>query len=103
MGVNIGRYIFEGPFSTDDSLEDRSGVYAILRPNLYGSYDVIDIGESHAVRKRLKNHDRAFCWLWYCGNAPYYAVYYTKHLEQPGRKQIEQELRKICNPPCGDR
>ncbi len=100
MGVEIGRYVFDGPFINVESLEDKSGVYAILRPSANGNYDVIDIGESHAVRKRLKNHDRAFCWLQFCGNAPYYAVYYT---EEFARKQIEHELRIIYNPPCGDR
>ncbi len=103
MGVEIGRYVFDGPFLSVENLEDKSGVYAILCPNANGNYDVIDIGESHAVRKRLKNHDRAFCWLQYCDNAPCYAVLYTKYLEQPGRKHIEQELRSFYNPPCGDR
>lgn len=100
MGVRIGNYIFEGPYLSVDDVADRSGVYAVLRANINGKFDVIDIGESHAVHKRLKNHDRAFCWLQFCDNAPYYAVYYT---EEVTRKQIEHELRIIYNPPCGDR
>ena len=100
MAITIGRYTFEGPFESTFSIEDRSGIYAVLSHNGL-RYDVVDIGESATVRSRIESHDRADCWARYGGR--YYAVYYTPFSQQPARKQIEQELRRQYNPPCGDR
>jgi len=30
MGITISGYSFDGPYLTTDSIEDRSGVYAVL-------------------------------------------------------------------------
>lgn len=102
MGVNIGTYDFEGPYYAKGYLEDRSGVYAILC-KINDKYKILDIGESSAVRTRVENHDREDCWESHCGGTIMYAVYYTPNKQQAGRMEIEQELRKQFNPPCGDR
>lgn len=102
MSIKIGKYKFEGPYSSDDSLDDSSGVYAILCNNS-DSYKVIDVGESSEVRTRVKTHDRRNCWERNCFYTIMYAVYYTPHKKQSGRKKIEQEIREEYDPPCGDR
>ena len=102
MSINIGRYAFEGPYSSTDLLEDRSGVYAIIDRRDTGNYP-IDVGESSAVRSRVENHDRKGCWNKHAQGQLLVAVYYTPHLQQAGRKEIEQEIRDEFNPPCGER
>ncbi|GAB4364101.1 MAG: hypothetical protein Kow0060_21090 [Methylohalobius crimeensis] len=101
MGINIGNYNFEGPFTTTANLKNQSGVYAILGRNFTSErWKVVDIGESAAVRDRVDNHDRATCWKRRGHSQLTAAVYYCA--QQP-RMRIEQELRNQFNPPCGDR
>jgi hypothetical protein len=100
MSITIGSNNFEGPFPSTQTIEDRSGVYAILSENSDGKYTLIDVGESAGVKTRLDSHDRRSCWLRKC-SSPNYAVYYTPNLQSAGRVAIEQEIRSKYNPPCG--
>ncbi|GBD38316.1 hypothetical protein HRbin37_00563 [bacterium HR37] len=102
MSITIGKYSFEGPYDSTDSLQDRSGVYAILdqRPD---GYHLIDVGESSQVKTRVETHDREGCWQRHSLGTLMVAVLYTPHLQQPGRWAIEQEIRRQYNPPCGER
>lgn len=108
MAINIGNYTFEGPYAFQNNnvptewLEDRSGVYVILdyHTNLY---HVLDVGESAEVRTRIANHDRHNCWLQHRQGQLAVAVLYTPNKQQTGRMNIEQELRREYNPPCGER
>lgn len=102
MTITIGNYTFEGPYSNFASLLDRSGIYVILCLK-DGKRLVIDVGESATVKSRVEGHDRAPCWRKHCAGTLEVAVYYTPNTQQPGRMQIEQELRKLYQPPCGDR
>ena len=100
--VKIGDYTFDGPYASMDRIEDRSGVYAVLCRKEDGYY-LIDIGESAQVKTRLDTHDRKDCWKRNCQGTLTYAVYYTPHLQQPGRMEIEQKLRAQYRPPCGEK
>lgn len=100
--INIGSYQFNGPFDNTSFLIDASGVYVILCVTA-NSTTVVDIGESHAVKNRVENHDRADCWKKHCSGSLRVAVYYTPYLQQAGRKKVEQELRQQYAPVCGDR
>ena len=101
MGVTIGNYSFVGPLLSTNEIEDRSGIYAVLHNTGNGNYKVIDVGESAGVKSRLDSHDRKPCWLKHCSPIPYYAVHYTPNQHQSGRMDIEQELRRKFQPPCG--
>lgn len=103
MSITISGYTFEGPFKTTTSLQNRSGVYAILDYRSNGQYYVTDVGESANVRDRVENHDRAACWKRHTQGTLYYAAYYTPSLQQPGRREVEQKIRTEYNPPCGVR
>ena len=100
MGITIDKYSFDGPYSSADLLEDRSGVYAIMCER-EEKYYLIDVGESHGVKSRVENHERKDCWERECTGTLVYAVYYTPNLQQPGRMEIEQEIRDRYAPPCG--
>lgn len=101
MAINVNGYSAQGPFTNPQLLEDRSGVYLILTRNGNGTtWTVVDIGESHAVRSRVMDHDRRPCWVQNNkGTLSCAAIYAT----QEQRMLIEQELRDQYSPVCGDR
>ncbi len=102
MSITLAGYKFNGPFKSTSSLEDKSGVYAILTPTNASRYKVVDVGESATVKSRVENHDRKSCWQRNASSGRlYYAVHYTPGLHQAGRKTIEQKVRQQYNPPCG--
>jgi len=101
LTITVGKYTFDGQYLSTDSIEDRSGVYAIHCKKNDKNY-LKDVGESAEVKTRLDNHDRKDCWDENCDGSITYAVYYTPNLQQAGRKEIEQEIRNQYNPPCGE-
>ncbi|NOZ27999.1 MAG: hypothetical protein GXP39_08105 [Chloroflexi bacterium] len=102
MGIKIGDYTFEGPYTDTSKLQDHSGVYAII---CYQDqrYHLVDVGESANVKERVENHDRKECWSRNCPGTLMFSVLYTPNLQQPGRKKIEQDVRNKFNPPCGEK
>lgn len=102
MSINIGGYSFSGPYSSTESLEDRSGVYAIL-DTCSGKNYLLDVGESVEVQSRVENHDRKSCWDRNKKGTITYAVHYTPGLHQAGRMKIEQDIRSQYKIPCGKR
>ena len=101
MSFERNGYHFEGAFTSPESLEERSGVYVIWCKS-GENWTCLDIGESHNVKERITNHDRANQWRKNCRGQIYYAVHYTPNLQQSGRMKIEQHLRSIENPICGE-
>lgn len=100
MTIEIAGYTFNGPYTSTDLIEDKSGVYAVLCKEK-DKYYVIDVGESAEVKSRLDDHDRKDCWKKECQGPLTYGVTYTPHLQQEGRTEIEQKIRDQFNPPCG--
>jgi len=101
MTIKIGGHTFNGPYTSKDSIEDKSGVYAVLCKK-EDEYYMIDVGESSEVKSRLDSHDRKSCWTKECKEVITYAVRYTPNLKQKGRKEIEQEIRGKLNVSCGE-
>lgn len=102
MSITIGRYIFEGPYTNAGSLQDKSGVYAILC-HIGRNYNLVDVGESATVKSRVEGHDRKDCWQRNCNSTLEVAVLYSPNAQQPGRMAIEQEIRDQYKPPCGQK
>jgi hypothetical protein len=100
MSIAVGQYSFEGPYTNTDSLEDRSGIYAIL---CYRDlrYYLVDVGETATVKSRVNNHDRSGCWTRNCGGTLTVSVLYTPGLQQAGRCEIERNIRSQFSPACG--
>lgn len=101
MALNVGRYQFEGPYSSTTQLLDQSGIYVIVA-SINGQYQPVDCGESATVKTRVENHDRQLCWQSQPG-ALMAAVLYTPGLQSAGRCTIEQEIRSQYSFPCGQR
>jgi hypothetical protein len=120
MSLQFGDYTFEGPFETIENIDDRPGVYMVLCSSKDGKFSVLDIGEAGwghpdgsgllwrdrrskgaGVKTRLKNHNRKKCWEDHCaGGSLLFAVRYEN--DDRERLKIEEELRRILNPPCGE-
>ncbi len=99
MSINIGKYHAEGPFSNQNLLQARSGVYVILgRKNSTSNWTVVDVGESQNVQERVSSHDRSPCWRGQGHSELAVAAIYKDERE---RMQIERELRQHFAPPCG--
>ncbi len=102
MGFECWRYQFDGAYTSPDFLQSRSGVYVIWCKS-GGDWIVIDVGEAGDVKERVSNHDRDDCWPRNCSGTIYYSATYTPNLQQAGRMEIEQKIRELTNPPCGER
>ncbi|WP_143842022.1 hypothetical protein [Nostoc sp. 106C] len=100
MTIQIGNYLFEGPYWDINVLNEQSGVYTIVDCHSNGSSYVLDVGESDSVRTRVQYHNRKACWTRNCRGTLAVAVYYTSELR---RMRIEQELRAQYAPVCGIR
>lgn len=100
MSINIGKYQFDGSYSSTGSLQDRAGVYAIICRN-GNTNSLIDVGESATVKSRVDSHDRKNCWQRNCSSQLVVAVLYTPGQQQSGRMKIEKEIRDQYNPSCG--
>lgn len=98
--MTIGEYTFDGVYNSTENLQDKSGVYAIICQK-GDKYYIIDVGESANVKTRVQNHDRKDCWKKNCQEIIVYAVLYTPNLQQLGRMEIEQKIRKKFDPFCG--
>jgi hypothetical protein len=91
---------FEGAFSSSDNLKSVSGVYVIWCKE-GDNWKVLDVGEADDVKGRVSNHDRADCWKRNCFGTIYYSATYTPGLTEEQRRQIEQRIRSLTDPPCG--
>ena len=90
MTVKIGDYDFDGPFSSTDSIENKSGLYAILHYK-EGKYYLLDIGESSRIKKEIEDRDRKE-WEKSSNGVIEYSVIYTPKLWKDDRKEIETKI-----------
>ena len=106
MGFQRWEHEFDGAYVSPDSLQARAGVYVIWCKSEDKNEDkwtVLDVGETADVKERVCNHGRADCWSKNCSGIIYYSATYTPELQQAGRMRIEQIIRGLTNPPCGQR
>lgn len=99
-GLNVAGYTFSGPFQSVDHLFRQSGVYLISVFNGV-FHEVLDIGESHDIHTRVRNHDRANQWSHHAaGRTLHVSAFYC---DEPTRTLMERQLRARFNPACGVR
>ena len=97
LTIKIGDYDFDGPFSSTDSIENKSGIYAILHYK-EGKFYLLDIGESSRMKKEIEKHDRKE-WEKNSNAVIEYSVFYTPKLWKDDRKEIEIKIRATYMPP----
>jgi hypothetical protein len=94
-------YHFDGPYINCQSLQATQGAYVIWC-KYAESWFVLDVGESENVQERTCNHNRHDCWTRNCGGTVYYSATYIPAQTQQQRRAIEQHIRSLTNPPCGE-
>jgi hypothetical protein len=97
LTIKIGDYDFDGPFSSTDSIENKSGIYAILHYK-EGKFYLLDIGESSRIKKEIEEYDRKE-WEKKSNGVIEYSVFYTPKLWKDDRKEIEIKIRATYMPP----
>lgn len=100
MSIEIGKYSFEGYYSSPALFNEEPGIYAIFCRN-YEKDILIDTGEADNIRLKVENNERSNCWRRTCASALGYAVLYTPDLVEKERIEIEEEIRDQYNPVCG--
>jgi hypothetical protein len=95
-------YEFDGAYTSPDRLRSELGVYVIWCKDR-DKWTVLDVGESDNVKDRVSDHDRADCWAEHCTGTIYYSAHYMPLSDEDERRRVEQEIRKLTNPPCGER
>lgn len=93
-------YVFNGPHLNASSLPARSGVYVITKQLVDGSYEIIDVGESHNISERIPSHDRMNQWSLTSNNS--FNVW-TFLADQNQRMIIERDIRIAYRPICGQK
>lgn len=92
---------FEGPFDSPNDLQSKPGVYVIWC--IIGNVrSVLDVGESKNIFARVNDHKRADQWIQKCKGIIGYSATYTQGLNKNDRRFIEQNIRGIEKPPCGE-
>ncbi len=99
MAINIGKYLFAGPFITTDPVRERSGIFAIIC-RFKGQYFVSDVGESAKLKTRIGSYPRRECLLRNCEGDLLVFIHYTPFLSHQRRKEIVQEIRDEYKPGC---
>lgn len=98
--MEIGTWNFGGPYSSGH-LRDEPGVYVVL--DIYNGTTVyIDVGETSKVATRVSGHEREECWKLHIRGRRAFAVLYTDNHSVNYRKQIEQDVRLLTYPVCGE-
>ncbi len=100
MSISIAGYSFSGTFSSPSSLKNQSGVYVIVCRRGEDQY-LTDVGEAARVRERVEGHERKGCWRERCDGTIRFAALYTPKMQRAERREIEQEIRRAYDPPCG--
>lgn len=96
--MNIGGYLFQGPYNPDFSFnQDFGAIYAIIDGRSY----LIDVGQTESVNNRIPNHDRKLQWPRHAQQG--YSLYILINENENARLQIEAQIRNQYQPPCGDR
>ena len=100
MSIMLGKYYFQGPYSSLNQLQNKPGLYAVHCQE--EEKKILDLGEAAQIKDRIKTHERMKCWL-RCSDGQGISVsaYYTRHWNQMNRKKAILKLRKKFSPPCG--
>lgn len=107
MASNVtigGRPFVCVPLSQADFV-DVAAIYVIICVAQGGSWKVLDVGQSGQLGTRINTHDREGCWERNCNGSIWVCVYRmpSLHYTKQDRENLEADLRRQYNPPCGKR
>ena len=62
MSFEISGYVFEGPFSIPQDIEQESGVYLVLGLTEDHKAIVVEVGASDNIQNAVETHANKDCW-----------------------------------------
>lgn len=96
--MNLNGYQFAGPYNVDLGFKrDFGAVYAIVDD----TPKILDIGQTQSINDRVQYHDRRPCWDRNKVGALHLYIY--ENSSEQTRLQLENSLREIYKPTCGDK
>ena len=93
MQIKIGRYHFEGPFSSISNIKEQEGIYVILSRLHKNIYSLLDIGESDNLKTRVEKRKNNFSDKNNKKRPVFFAVNYTQNLGKQSRELIVSEIK----------
>mgnify|MGYP006308728751 FL=1 len=97
MSLEIGNYVFEGPYDSADALEHRSGLFVVFC-RAEDDFRGLDCGSAADVAAAVTGHPRRDAWQTTCSGTVVFAVLYA----EDDLELIEAGLRTQFKFPCRD-
>lgn len=98
MGLIVENVEFDGPFTSVQSVQARSGVFLVYDYHKNEGYCRLDVGEADNIHEQLLDHERIDCWEQHSRGTLAYAVYYTN---AASRRRVAAKIREVSELPCG--
>lgn len=93
MGIVIGKYEFEGPYSRLEAIKDIPGIYAVLSYDR-GDFDLLELGEADCVRQAIENHERYDEWVRRTPGIVSAVCHYTPRHTPVRRQEMVNEIMR---------
>ncbi len=93
MSIVVDEYVFEGPFTDYDPIEDRAGVFVIHCCD-DGDYRVVDVGSSEHLRQTLQDESRQMMLGMQCEGTLTLSVLYTSGEKPYAPDKVEERIRR---------
>ncbi len=94
MSISIGKYEFDGPYSSVAELEEKSGLYAVLHYE-DEEYELIHVAEAHNIKERIELSQSTYTMS--AGSVLLAACYTPLSRSRERRMMVEDILREFAD------
>lgn len=96
MSIEIGKYEFDGPFTSTAYLEEKPGLYAVLRHE-NDKYELVYVGQANNIKECIELSETANRRAERCGNTLIVGYYPRLSGRRERSKMVEDILREFNN------
>lgn len=98
MDFSIGNYLFTGPFTSIDQIENKSGIFMVFCGNIKG-FIIVDISEANNIKTAIEDNMKKQKWEKFCyGGELLFGCYYLEEKSKGEREIINNKIRKKYRP-----
>ena len=98
MSLELGNYLFEGPYDTIAALADQPGIFIVFC-HVEDDYRGLDCGGAKAVRSAVEQHRRRPAWEGACTGRLVYAALYTEQEHAAVVRDLRSRYKFPCREP----
>lgn len=91
MGILIGRYEFEGPFSRLETIREDAGMYAIISYH-EGNIELLDLDHTDNLLSAIEEHVSYDYWTRHSPGIVSVIVHYLPRMSLTRRQEVVDEL-----------